>query len=156
VHVVRAGVDDTELVRDLRLAALADAPDAFCTDPAVEACWSAAEWQRWCSGGPGATFLVRAAEGGAVGLVRAVPDASGCELEAMWVAPGARGGGAADLLVGAVVDWAAAAGAGPVHLEVIDGNHRARALYERHGFRPAGEPTCDGAGRARLRMVRPS
>ena len=59
-------------------------------------------------------------------------------LFAMWVAPEARGQGAGDLLVQAVVDWAAAAGFQRVVLEVGNNNLTAIALYQRHGFEPTG------------------
>jgi RimJ/RimL family protein N-acetyltransferase len=56
----------------------------------------------------------------------------------MWVSPQARGSGAADLLVSAAVEAAAAESAGRLVLWVADGNARARAVYLRAGFRPAG------------------
>jgi ribosomal protein S18 acetylase RimI-like enzyme len=56
----------------------------------------------------------------------------------MWVSPQARGGGVADLLIGAVMDYAAGAGAPRVTLWVAVGNARARAFYRRMGFAPTG------------------
>jgi ribosomal protein S18 acetylase RimI-like enzyme len=42
-----------------------------------------------------------------------------------------------------------------VALWVLDGNHAARAFYERHGYEPDGAPTIHGAtGAAQVRMTR--
>ena len=56
----------------------------------------------------------------------------------MWVSPGARGGGLAGLLVGAVTEHARQAGADRVTLWVAVGNDRARAFYRRMAFTPTG------------------
>jgi ribosomal protein S18 acetylase RimI-like enzyme len=56
----------------------------------------------------------------------------------MWVSPAARGGGLADLLVGAVTEHARQAGADRVTLWVAVGNDRARGFYQRMGFTPTG------------------
>jgi ribosomal protein S18 acetylase RimI-like enzyme len=56
----------------------------------------------------------------------------------MWVSPQLRGTGAAELLVGAVVDHARAVGASRITLWVALGNARARAFYLRMGFTPTG------------------
>jgi len=69
-------------------------------------------------------------------------------LMAMWVHPALRGSGAASALVQAVLAWAEGRGASSVRLDVIDGNDRARRLYERHGFQPTGHSAMrprDGA-----------
>ena len=60
------------------------------------------------------------------------------ELVGMWVSPGARGGGSADLLVAAVADVVRAESAEHLVLWVADGNARARAFYLRAGFQPTG------------------
>ncbi|EIV92109.1 N-acetyltransferase [Frankia sp. QA3] len=56
------------------------------------------------------------------------------ELISLWVAPAARGRGVGDLLVAAVVAWAARAGADKVVLRVYENNHHAVRLYQRSGF----------------------
>jgi len=73
----------------------------------------------------------------------------------MWVHPAARGTGGADELVHALVAWAEGERATIVRLDVIASNERARAFYERHGFRATGvESTRDGDGRIQTRMER--
>jgi ribosomal protein S18 acetylase RimI-like enzyme len=59
----------------------------------------------------------------------------------MWVDPAQRGRGLGGRLVDAVVEWAAANGAGTVVLSVKRANAAAIALYERCGFvRTTGGP----------------
>ena len=58
-------------------------------------------------------------------------------MDGLFVAQGARGRGVGTALLAAVAERARAEGFAEVRLDVVDGN-RARALYEREGFRPAG------------------
>ncbi len=60
-------------------------------------------------------------------------------LTSLWVDPIARGQGAGDKLVVAVLEWAKAAGFGQVVLWVTEGNSHAETLYERNGFSRTGE-----------------
>ncbi|MFV0333912.1 MAG: GNAT family N-acetyltransferase [Tropicimonas sp.] len=60
-------------------------------------------------------------------------------MDGLFVAGEARGMGLGSALIDAVIDEAARRDMDEVRLDVIDGNPRARALYERHGFRPAGQ-----------------
>jgi ribosomal protein S18 acetylase RimI-like enzyme len=145
VQIRRAHPDEWATVRDVRLAALADAPDAFASTLSREASRSEPQWRCRIRAWP--WFLAWRA-GAPAGLVAAVPDqpASGppaagrraWHLVSMWVSPQARGGGVADLLIGAVMDYAAGAGAPRVTLWVAVGNARARAFYRRMGFAPTG------------------
>ena len=61
------------------------------------------------------------------------------QMDGIFVDAGARGRGVGTALLGAVIDEARARGLDEVQLDVIDVNPRARALYERVGFRPIGE-----------------
>lgn len=56
-------------------------------------------------------------------------------MDGIFVAPAARGRGVGSQLLQAIADEAAARGYAEVRLDVIDTNDRARALYERRGFR---------------------
>jgi ribosomal protein S18 acetylase RimI-like enzyme len=56
------------------------------------------------------------------------------------VLPTHRSLGAGSRLIDAVVTRARALGACKVTLEVVDSNHGARRLYERHGFGPSDAP----------------
>ena len=140
---------DEETLRTLRLRALADSPQQFSSTYEREVVRTIEDWRRWFS--PGATFVFEpegtgpaglAAAGLApAGLAAAVPDDEEPRvvwLMAMWVEPAARGTGAADALVDAVVGWARRHRATTVRLDVVEGNVPARRVYERHGFRATG------------------
>ncbi|HET7173294.1 MAG TPA: GNAT family N-acetyltransferase [Nocardioidaceae bacterium] len=134
--------DDWPLWRELRLAALADAPGAFGS--------ALADWQgdgdreeRWRGrlAIPGSYNLVSLLDGIAVGMASGAPgeDAGAVELISMWVAPRARGQGVGDSLVGEVARWASVRRASRLRLWVAEGNPQAAALYLRNGFRYTGE-----------------
>ena len=155
VQVRRAHPDEWATVRDVRLAALADAPDAFASTLSRELAHSEPQWRSRIGAWP--WFLAWRA-GAPAGLVAVVPDQPaagpaaagpaaadtpardrrGWHLVSMWVSPQVRGTGVAELLVGAVVDHAGAAGASRITLWVALGNARARAFYLRMGFTPTG------------------
>jgi RimJ/RimL family protein N-acetyltransferase len=72
-------------------------------------------------------------------------------LWGMYVAPSARGKGAADALIAAVLDHARAEGLRQVLLTCLASNPRAIAVYERHGFKRWGlEPGALHIGEAWL------
>lgn len=60
-------------------------------------------------------------------------------IDGLFVAEAARGLGVGTALIEAVVAEALRCGMQEVRLEVVEGNDRARALYERRGFVPVGE-----------------
>jgi GNAT superfamily N-acetyltransferase len=134
--------DDWRLWRGLRLQALAQDPDAF---GARLADWEGAgdREDRWrgrlsipCGHDVIAWFGERPC-----GMASGVPAEHGqwVTLISMWVAPIARGHGVGDTLVAEVVRWARDVGSVGVRLDVAEGNHAARRLYERHGFQLTGE-----------------
>jgi ribosomal protein S18 acetylase RimI-like enzyme len=151
----RAQLGDEPLLRELRLQALSDAPDAFGSTYERELARTTTDWQRWLS--PGVTFILDRPDG-AAGIVAARRDADDpavVHLMAMWVRPEIRGSGAADDLVGAILAWAESEGAKTVRLDVMQANARARRLYERHGFRSTGHETVrESDGRIEVRMER--
>lgn len=134
--------DDWPLWRELRLAALADAPHAFGS--------RLADWQgegdreeRWRDrlSLPGSYNLVVFVDGRPCGMASGVPGElpDTAKLISMWVAGEARGRGVADRLMRAVEEWAVGtAGAASLHLAVAEGNAPATALYTRNGFADAG------------------
>ncbi|MFI2606804.1 GNAT family N-acetyltransferase [Kitasatospora sp. NPDC018619] len=145
---------DWPLWRELRLAALTDAPESFRTGLAD---WHRGGEDRWRArlGLPGAHHVVALLGGEPVGLVGGLPGAPDGvrELRSLWVAPQARGQGVADRLVEEVERWARATGGRTLRLAVLPGNAAALALYRRHGFAPLAEPggpLADGAGRELL------
>jgi GNAT superfamily N-acetyltransferase len=137
VTIVRLLPDDWAACRDLRLAALADAPSAFGANLAREQAMTPAEWRGRLE--RRSTFAARAASG-LVGTAAGIPgERTGqAELVGMWVHPDWRGRGTGDLLVEAVTEWAAASGYRQLSLWVAVGNDRAEALYRRHRFARTG------------------
>jgi RimJ/RimL family protein N-acetyltransferase len=140
VRVRRLEPDDWQLWRDIRLAALADAPYAFGSTLAREQAFDEARWRRWLSpenGMTAAAFL----DGEPAGIIGGwTPEGTGTLLlVALWVDPAARGHGAGDALVSEVAGWAAEHGYPVVELRVADGNDAARNLFLRNCFTPTGQ-----------------
>ena len=127
--------DDWGVVRDVRLAALADAPDAFESSLAREQALPEADWRGLVrAGGQRLAWLGDAP----VGLARGTVHGDEHHLVGMWVSPAARGYGVAAALVRSVVDWAHSVGAPRLFLWVVGDNTAAQALYRRAGFAPTG------------------
>lgn len=138
-EVRMARPDEWPTVREIRLAALLDAPYAFGSTHAREIAFVEADWRRRL--GRGVTFLALR-DGRAVALAGGVhsDEADGAvDLISMWVHPSARGRRVGEALVTAVAGWASAQGAARLRLWVTEGNAPARRLYERCGFTPTGE-----------------
>jgi ribosomal protein S18 acetylase RimI-like enzyme len=147
--------DDWRVWRDMRLAALAEAPYAFGA--------TLAEWQgegdteiRWRARLSTVPLnVLMYLDDAPAGMVSGVaPDVDKTiELISMWVAPFARGRGAGDALVQAVVTWARGQHARRVSLAVVESNGPAIALYRRHGFVDVGPIDCTGSGVASERQM---
>jgi len=157
VEIREVGAGGWQDLRDIRLAALRDAPRAFASTYEREAAFAEAEWRRRI--GPGGNFLAYTVELGPhpAGMACGFESGPGTvELVAMWVRPQARGRGIGQALVGAVIGWAGARGAVRVHLWVTENNDNARLLYERCGFRPTDErqPHPSDAEVAEIGMLR--
>jgi GNAT superfamily N-acetyltransferase len=139
VREVTAG--DWEALRDIRLEALRDAPEAFGSTFAREVVFEEADWQRRIA--RGGNFLGYLPEASAIepaGLIGGYQeDPQLVELVSMYVRPRARGRGVGEALIATVIDWAAARNAASVHLWVTETNKPARLLYERCGFALTGE-----------------
>jgi GNAT superfamily N-acetyltransferase len=156
ITVRQAVAGDEGVLRDARIEALTDAPEAFGSTLERELARTPEDWRRWMS--PGTVFLLDE-DGRARGLVAGAArddDPRSIQLMAMWVHPSQRGTGAAGALVAALVGWAAQQGAREVHLRVVKANERARRFYEREGFRQFGDDIIrprDGA--VEIEMRRP-
>lgn len=132
--------EDWKTLRDLRLAALADAPSAFGGTYAQSADHTREEWVNRLRQ-PTTAFFVADHDDRPVGIVGGLikdgePDA---HLMSMWVAPPARGRRLGIALIDAVVAWARERDAPRLRLWVSEPNDDARALYRRHGFTDTGE-----------------
>jgi GNAT superfamily N-acetyltransferase/predicted nucleotidyltransferase len=144
-------------LRDLRLQALSDAPDAFWATWADESRYGVAEWTRFTRS---VAWFVAVQGDRHVGLVGAVRRDDGVEeheVIGMWVDPAARRRGVAGLLLDEVARWAGARGAAALTLWVTPGNDEARRFYLRRGFTLTGEdaPLPGGRPGREVRMRRP-
>jgi GNAT superfamily N-acetyltransferase len=135
--VSRIREDGWRAWRQIRLAALADAPDSFAGTLSEAEALGEPDWRAMAR--DGAIFIATVGPR-AVGVVAGLPRPSprGRGLGAMWVAPAWRGRGVAPMLAAAVITWARAQNCTHVGLWVPADNPRARAFYQRQGFRPTG------------------
>jgi len=151
----RAVPGDEPILRNLRIQALTDAPEAFGSTLERELARTLEDWRRWMS--PDPTFILEDA-GAARGIVAAKRDeqvAGIVHLMAMWVHPDVRGSEGGEALVAGVLAWARSEGATAVQLQVVEDNLRARRFYERNGFRLTGrESVRERDGATELQMER--
>ena len=162
MKVVRAEPDDWPRVRDLRLRALLDAPDAFGSTHAQEAGDGEDEWRAWMTGWPDASdqaLFAAVDDGDWIGIavgVRWQRDRELVNLYAMWVDPSARRRGVGRALVEAATAWARELNVRRMVLRVTDGNRGALALYEGCGFIDTGErePLREGSQTRVMLMAR--
>lgn len=131
----------------LRLAALADAPDAF-GDTAEQALRrTEKEWQDSLLTIDGELYIAEH-DGFPIGMARvsrSTSRSSSSGLYSMWVAPSARGKGVGEMLIEAAFAWAAKVGVDKMELLVTQENDSARRLYLAKGF----------VDTERLRQLRP-
>jgi ribosomal protein S18 acetylase RimI-like enzyme len=153
IEAVALTPDGWRLWRELRLAALTEAPGAFGSTLKE---WSGAAdtEQRWRARLETVPLnLVILREGDPVGMVSATaPDGErAAELISLWVAPDSRGRGVGDEAIRQVLTWVRRNFSGSnVELSVKADNHHAIRLYGRHGFVDAGRST-HGSGERLMR-----
>jgi GNAT superfamily N-acetyltransferase len=136
--------DEWALFRGLRLRALADSPDAFARRFVDEQSQPDAHWLRLTESVTmpgGQVMLVAEDEGRPLGLAFGLFDkehAKTGHVGGMWVEPEARGKGAGQALLAAVIEWARTRRLERLILWVTEGNEPATRLYERLGFADTG------------------
>jgi len=135
--------------RELRLRALADAPDAFGETLEHARTRDEAGWRDQVSPKVGVGRFVAEHEGALVGMVVLVAGArfGHANVYAMWVAPEARRLGVGTVLLDEILELARVWGALDIELHVSDRAPDARAFYLRYGFVASGErePLREGA-----------
>ncbi len=146
--------DDWAVFRELRIAALSDAPDAFGSTLEAELRLGEPEWRAKLAAR--VQLVAREPDGRVLGTVGASRDGDAIDLVSMWVAPVARGRGIGAALVARVIDHAREAGCHRIQLAVTEGNAAAERLYARSGFVRTGmaQPVRPGEPRNELEMVR--
>ena len=175
VTVRRIRADEGPLLRDLRLRALADAPEAFGQALQDAQAQPDAEWTqaaRQASGGDSRIWLIAEADAGGtdtdedaatdarrpIGLVqgrRRPPDT--LLIFSMWVDPAARRQGIGRVLVDEATAWGRSWGATRALLWVFAVNEPATRFYERLGFTAEleGEDAASGHAYGAVAMSRP-
>ena len=150
----RISPDEWQLFREVRLAALEEAPYAFET---ALADWQGdrdteARWRRRLTDVP--FNVVAYLDGRPCGMAGGTAASANREIEliSMWVSPRARGKGVGEALIDAVVGWARTQRVERVSLDVWEDNERAIALYARCGF--VDEGRNEQPGPPERRMVR--
>ncbi len=155
VREIRA--DDWELMRDVRLSALAEAPYAFGSTYAREAAFGEPQW-RGRINERSVSYLAQARpDEEPAGLAGVYVEDGTADLVSMWVRPGCRGQGVGEALVEAAASWARGRGFCTLFLWVTESNPAAMRLYERCGFAVTGErqPLPWDPAVAEIRMSRP-
>jgi ribosomal protein S18 acetylase RimI-like enzyme len=155
--VRRIRSEEWRALRDLRLSALAGAPQAFGTTLATARQRTDADWQDTARRGEGTdawvTFVAEQ-DGALVGMASGIRENAVYELIQMWVEPRARRNGVGTDLAEAVVGWARECGAEFVRLAVNADEPGAVALYRSLGFEDTGRREADlFEGRDGLAMV---
>ena len=154
VSVRTVAEGDWELMRDVRLAALHDAPSAFGSSYAREALFTEEQWRNRINTRSVTFFAYVTGIGDPAGLAGVYEDDGAAHFVSMWVRPAARGRGVGDALVDAAADWARNRGHAALFLWVTESNEPARRLYERCGFTATGErqPLPSSPALTELRM----
>ena len=150
--------DNWQAMRDVRLAALQEAPQAFGSTYAREAPFTREQWLARISD-RAVTYLAyvdAAAEPAGIAGVYIEEDGTP-ELVSMWVSPSARGQKVGEALIEATADWARSRGHDTFYLWVTESNGPACRLYERCGFTATGDrqPLPSDPALPEIRMRRP-
>ena len=141
--VRKLGVDDWKTLREIRLSALLDAPEAFYSTYEDALKLNEDAWRNRLTTA-GQVILLAELDGRAAGMVGGGPasedegDPEAVLMVSMWVEPESRGTGVAGALTTALVDWTRERGHPRLLLWVYDAAPRAAAFYRRAGFTPTG------------------
>jgi putative hydrolase of HD superfamily len=156
MEILRLGPGDEERYKEIRLRALAEAPTAFGSTLEREQAFAPGVWASRLAD-EGTATLLAVHDGRAVGTAAVrIETADHAQLLGVWVAPDARGLGVGHRLLDAALDAVRERGARHLRLWVTEGNHHARVLYERAGFRPTGErqPLPSDSSLMEIQLVR--
>jgi GNAT superfamily N-acetyltransferase len=137
---VRAlGPDDWMITKELRLAALLDAPHAFGGTYEDTLKRDDESWRSWPAGGQAFAAWVDGEPAGMACWIPRQDEPKVGDLIAMWVAPTARGTGTAAALIEAVAQHARQEGNASLELVVYKSNPAAKRAYTKFGFTDQGD-----------------
>jgi len=145
VSVTRFAPQQWLIYRALRLASLADAPDAFGASLKEQQKWPDALWKMRLEAGifsDDACPLLAQCDGGPAGLIWGKIEGGKADVHVyqVWVAPAYRSRGVGRALLDAVIAWSQTKNARAIHLSVALNATAATRLYKRAGFIPIGVP----------------
>jgi ribosomal protein S18 acetylase RimI-like enzyme len=123
---------DWRLLRDTRLRALMESPQAFTSDWRRERGLSEYQWRQWFDSAAWVVAVERDQVIGIVALVDVPPE--GLYVESIWVAPAHRQRGVFRTLLDAVMEMGRLMGLDELLLWVLEDNTVARQAYARLGF----------------------
>ncbi len=162
MHVRKIRADEGGLLRQMRIAALTEAPYAFGSRLEDTQAQPLASFEsaaaKHADSEVSTTFF--AFDGvNAVGLIGAFRETSPpqrCFICSLWLAPGYRGTAFASELVHTACTWLHQRFSEDIFAWVADANPRAMAFYRKSGFIPAGEcqplPSTPSASETLLRL----
>jgi ribosomal protein S18 acetylase RimI-like enzyme len=130
---------DWKLLRDVRLEALLDSPDAFMSSHACESQRGESEWRGLFDA---ATWMVACDAEKIIGLATSVGEPGGCatrHVESVWVAPPYRRRGVCRALLRTLAEMDRRTGVTDLLLWVLEDNHDAQLAYEALGFEATGD-----------------
>ncbi|WP_051579815.1 GNAT family N-acetyltransferase [Pseudonocardia acaciae] len=124
---------DWRVLRNTRLRALLDSPDAFTSDYRRERGLNEHQWLRWFDA---AAWVVAVERDKVIGLVALVDGQKpeGRHVESIWVAPTHRQRGVFRALLDEVIEIGRLMGLDELLLWVLEDNTVARRVYARLGF----------------------
>jgi ribosomal protein S18 acetylase RimI-like enzyme len=132
-HIMNEG--EWVTLREMRLAALRESPEAFLASHSEESTFEEQKWRAEFVRGEWTVEIRNDKPIAFVGITReqSTPP-NECYLEYMWVSPGFRRCGVATDLIKNVLRRLLKHGFSTIWLWVLDGNEPARRLYEKCGF----------------------
>jgi ribosomal protein S18 acetylase RimI-like enzyme len=141
--------DQWQELKQIRLSALADAPQMFLSSFEVEKDYEDAQWELEFKRGDWYAGYVDGEPACMMGVTKeADAPVDECYIEYMWVLPRLRRYGVASLLLDEVLGNLRVAGCATVFLWVLTGNDAAARLYRGMGFDWTGvsQPLADRPG----------
>ncbi|WP_205474059.1 GNAT family N-acetyltransferase [Nocardioides sp. SYSU D00038] len=138
--------DDWEVLRTIRLRALAESPEEFGARLADAQGHPEAEWRRRAGGAGPVVLALSGQQPVAMGGLFLAADSPDAMVWGMWTEPEWRGRGLARQVLERLLIEAGTIGRAVV-LHVTEGNDAARRLYAQLGFAATGEwqPLRDGS-----------
>jgi GNAT superfamily N-acetyltransferase len=145
MEIRRLRAHEADQLREIRLRALSDSPEAFANTYDSENAELPRYWQRFADASEDAQQSVNVVavddDGRFVGMGASYlsedrPGTAG--FAAMWVDPAARGQGIGRRILDALAEWARSRAAERAVIWFTEGNAAAESLYANWGFEPTG------------------